>query len=966
MRGAALVVVLALGLLGTGGAGTAGAEEPPAGGFEGSWSQFSLAGSSPCGVTTAGAAYCWGDDDSGQLGNGPALTGTQPTPTLVVTPPGVRWASVSAGSSQACGRTTEGQAYCWGADSAGRLGNGPDLTAPQEAPSAVSTPPGVTWRSVTMGQQNACGVTTTGDAYCWGGNGAGSIGNGTAENEVPSPSLVLGGPWASVTPSDHDTSTCGVTVAGAAYCWGRETTGDLGNGPEPAQIQLSPSPVVTPEGVTWASIDVVGATTCGLTTTGAAYCWGRDEAGAVGDGGAIGAVMHVPTLVATPPGVVWSELGALPGGTCGLTTSGAAYCWGANLAGQLGAGPAWVGVSNSPSPVAVDTPPGVTWASAPQGSSGGACAIATDGRSYCWGDNRFNQFGTGGEPTNAPSPVVTPSAPDADGDGILDGADLDDDEDGLDDADDPARFDPDVDDDGDLDGGDNCVTTANPDQADGDGDGVGTACDPDETDDADGDGIDDEADNCPTVANANQADLDDDDLGDACDPDIDGDGVLNGADPFPTDPDESVDTDGDGTGNNSDDDDDEDGLDDALDPAPLDPDADDDGDLDGGDNCVTVANASQADLDDDGLGDACDPDIDGDGVLNGDDAFPTDPDESADADGDGTGNDGDNCPVVPNADQADLDGNGVGDACDGDIDGDGVLNGDDAFPTDPDESVDTDGDGTGNNSDDDDDEDGLDDALDPAPLDPDADDDGDLDGDDNCVTVANASQADLDDDGLGDACDPDIDGDGILNGDDAFPTDPDESGDADGDGVGNTGDNCPVVANTNQADLDGNGVGDACDPDIDGDGVLNGDDAFPTDASEWWTPTVTARATTRIPMTTRTGSTTSSIRRRWTPMRMTMAISTGPTTASRPPTPARRTSTRTAWVTRVIRTSTVTGCSTVTTPSRWMPPSPLTATVMAWGTKPTTAPRPRTATRPISTTTTSVMRATRTSTATGP
>ncbi len=90
-------------------------------------------------------------------------------------------------------------------------------------------------------------------------------------------------------------------------------------------------------------------------------------------------------------------------------------------------------------------------------------------------------------------------------------------------------------------------------------------------------------------------------------------------------------------------------------------------------------------------------------------------------------------------------------------------------------------------------------------------------GGDNCPLTANVYQGDRDRDGLGDACDPDDDNDGRPDSSDAFPFDPSEQEDADGDGIGDNADNCDTAANPDQADSDGNGIGDACD--ADGDGV---------------------------------------------------------------------------------------------------------------------------------------------------
>ena len=144
------------------------------------------------------------------------------------------------------------------------------------------------------------------------------------------------------------------------------------------------------------------------------------------------------------------------------------------------------------------------------------------------------------------------------------------------------------------------------------------------------------------------------------------------------------------------------------------PDGDGDGVPDASDNCPGVANPDQADTDGDSVGNACDT------TPNGDD------------DGDGVDNGSDNCPSVSNADQADADGDGIGDACDSSPNGN------------------------------DDDNDGVD------------------NGSDNCRSVSNPDQADLDNDGVGDACDSDIDGDGVPNDLDPAPRDPNIPGTARG------------------------------------------------------------------------------------------------------------------------------------------------------------------------------------------
>ena len=242
------------------------------------WSSITpaLGGFHTCGITTAGDGYCWGNNQFNQLASGLPASSVVP----VEISGGNVWASITAGAVHNCGITTGGDGYCWGNRALSQIGDG--KTTDSSVPREVSG--NHTWASINAGDGHTCGVTTAGDGYCWGYAEFGQIGDGSTYDGSPPainvPVEVSGSrTWSSI--NAGYTHTCGVTIADDAYCWGDNTAGQLGN--NGANIG-SNTPNQVSGGQAWASITAGGGFTCGVTTAGGGYCWGYNDLGAVGDG----------------------------------------------------------------------------------------------------------------------------------------------------------------------------------------------------------------------------------------------------------------------------------------------------------------------------------------------------------------------------------------------------------------------------------------------------------------------------------------------------------------------------------------------------------------------------------------------------------------------------------------------------------------------------------------------------------
>ena len=227
-----------------------------------------------CGVNSTAQLLCWGSGSLGQLGTG--STGTSLSPVVVAPPAGVTFNTVSAGYLHTCASTTTGAVYCWGYNFYGQLGDGSATN--RSTPVPVPSLTGIV--EVSAGYFHSCARNAAGNAWCWGFGGVGELGAGTTSQNTPVPVQVTGGLLFRSIAAGRQ-STCGVTTAGQGYCWGLGSDAQLGTG---SLAQANATPTQVGGGLTWSGIEPWLSHTCGVTSAGAVYCWGTLRSGELGIG----------------------------------------------------------------------------------------------------------------------------------------------------------------------------------------------------------------------------------------------------------------------------------------------------------------------------------------------------------------------------------------------------------------------------------------------------------------------------------------------------------------------------------------------------------------------------------------------------------------------------------------------------------------------------------------------------------
>ena len=347
-----------------------------------------------CALTSGGQAWCWGRNAVGTLGDSTATTRT--TAVQVLHPSGVTFTQLSAGRAHNCAITSSGQAYCWGYNADGRLGD--STTNLGLAPVAVKPlGGGPGFASISAGGDHTCGLNGSGQAYCWGYNLYGQIGN-SASAYAASPTAVQHPTGVTFTEIHAGyMHTCALDTGGQAWCWGYAGDGAMGT-----SFSLGdsvPQAVAQPSGVTFTSLHTEYRHTCALTSAGQAYCWGQNSTAQLGD--STTTRRYSPVLVKQPAGVAFASIQTGSQHTCARTSAGQSYCWGAGSRGQIGD----AGWSMRRKPVAVSHPSGVTFDQVVT-QMATSCGLDTVGQTWCWGRNDFYQIGNNGTTdSNVPTAV---------------------------------------------------------------------------------------------------------------------------------------------------------------------------------------------------------------------------------------------------------------------------------------------------------------------------------------------------------------------------------------------------------------------------------------------------------------------------------------------------------------------------------------------------------------------------------
>ncbi len=274
------------------------------------------------GIRSDGTLWAWGNDFSGQLGDGGSNV-DQAEPVQVGTYND--WVTVEGGSNHALGIRADGSLWAWGYDSEGQLGDGGSNTS-QNVPTKIGIH--TDWVAVAGGIEHSLGIRADGTLWAWGSDGSGQLGNGAVNTSQNSPIQVgSASNWVSITAGSRH--SLGIQADGTLWAWGTNTFGMLGIG---SNVVSQNTPIQVGTANNWAFVTASNEHTLAIKTDGTLWAWGRAIEGQLGDGG-VSSSQNSPIQVGT--NTDWVTCAAGSQYSLGIRANGTLWAWGVDGPTQL-------------------------------------------------------------------------------------------------------------------------------------------------------------------------------------------------------------------------------------------------------------------------------------------------------------------------------------------------------------------------------------------------------------------------------------------------------------------------------------------------------------------------------------------------------------------------------------------------------------------------------------------------------